>query len=337
MKNTADEKQNFWIVYADLMAGLLFVFILLVGGIIVKYVLTQANLAKTESDFLRTMAVLQSSEEHNKKLKELNELFTKKLSEQNATIADLTNKNSLYILQIDDLNALVEDLKSDNLDLNKTIALRDENISQSSAKIAYLLEKFSQKESDFDKILHDLNATKNRIKNLTGIKVKIIASLKERLGDLVAVDPKSGDLILSSSVLFDTNSAVLKDEAKATLKSALQNYFAVLLNDKNIKDNLESIVIEGHTDSDGEYLYNLRLSQNRALAVMEFIDSWNNDMNLRKILVASGRGRAMPIVENGVENKEKSRRIEIKFTLSNKDAINEIQNFLNYDKNTTAN
>ena len=337
MKNTADEKQNFWIAYADLMAGLLFVFILLVGGIIVKYVLTQANLAKTESDFLRTMAVLQSSEEHNKKLKELNELFTKKLSEQNATIADLTNKNSLYILQIDDLNALVEDLKSDNLDLNKTIALRDENISQISVKIAYLLEKISQKESDFDKILHDLNATKNRIKNLTGIKVKIIASLKERLGDLVAVDPKSGDLILSSSVLFDTNSAVLKDEAKATLKSALQNYFAVLLNDKNIKDNLESIVIEGHTDSDGEYLYNLRLSQNRALAVMEFIDSWNNDMNLCKILVASGRGRAMPIVENGVENKEKSRRIEIKFTLSNKDAINEIQNFLNYDKNTTAN
>ena len=55
-------------------------------------------------------------------------------------------------------------------------------------------------------------------------------------------------------MLFDTNSAVLKDEAKATLKSALQNYFAVLLNDKNIKDNLESIVIEGHTDSDGEYL-----------------------------------------------------------------------------------
>ena len=336
MKNTADEKQNFWIAYADLMAGLLFVFILLVGGIIVKYMLTRVNLAKTQSDFLRTMAVLQSSEEHNKKLKELNELFTKKLSEQNATIANLTNKNSLYILQIDDLNALVEDLKSDNLDLNKTIALRDENISQSSVKIAYLLEKISQKESDFDKILHDLNATKNRIKNLTGIKVKIIASLKERLGDLVAVDPKSGDLILSSSVLFDTNSAVLKDEAKATLKSALQNYFAVLLNDKNIKDNLESIVIEGHTDSDGEYLYNLRLSQNRALAVMEFIDSWNNDMNLRKILVASGRGRAMPIVENGVENKEKSRRIEIKFTLSNKDAINEIQNFLNYDKNTTA-
>ena len=317
MKNTADEKQNFWIAYADLMAGLLFVFILLVGGIIVKYMLTQVNLAKTQSDFLRTMAVLQSSEEHNKKLKELNELFTKKLSEQNATIADLTNKNSLYILQIDDLNALVEDLKSDNLDLNKTIALRDENISQSSAKIAYLLEKISQKESDFDKILHDLNATKNRIKNLTGIKVKIIASLKERLGDLVAVDPKSGDLILSSSVLFDTNSAVLKDEAKATLKSALQNYFAVLLNDKNIKDNLESIVIEGHTDSDGEYLYNLRLSQNRALAVMEFIDSWNNDMNLRKILVASGRGRAMPIFENGVEILEtQSEKVEIKKNLA---------------------
>jgi len=36
MKTNNEEKETFWIAYADLMAGLLFVFVLLVGGIIVK-------------------------------------------------------------------------------------------------------------------------------------------------------------------------------------------------------------------------------------------------------------------------------------------------------------
>ena len=36
--------QNFWVSYADLMAGLLFVFILLIGAIVVKYVYVQTDL-----------------------------------------------------------------------------------------------------------------------------------------------------------------------------------------------------------------------------------------------------------------------------------------------------
>ncbi|MFR4829840.1 MAG: hypothetical protein ACLUBN_00905, partial [Campylobacter upsaliensis] len=43
MKNNKEEG-NFWIAYADLMAGLLFIFILLIGAIVVKYVLTQSDL-----------------------------------------------------------------------------------------------------------------------------------------------------------------------------------------------------------------------------------------------------------------------------------------------------
>lgn len=38
-----DSNTNFWISYADLMAGLLFVFILLIGAIIVKYSLLQSE------------------------------------------------------------------------------------------------------------------------------------------------------------------------------------------------------------------------------------------------------------------------------------------------------
>ena len=39
-------EENFWISYADLMAGLLFVFILVIGAIVIKYLYTQNNLEK---------------------------------------------------------------------------------------------------------------------------------------------------------------------------------------------------------------------------------------------------------------------------------------------------
>ena len=38
--------ENFWISYADLMAGLLFVFILVLVAIVIKYIYTQNNLEK---------------------------------------------------------------------------------------------------------------------------------------------------------------------------------------------------------------------------------------------------------------------------------------------------
>ena len=40
-------------------------------------------------------------------------------------------------------------------------------------------------------------------------------------------------------------------------------------------------------------------------------------------------------MRRGVEDKDASRRIEIKFTLSNKEAMEEIRKFLQFDANAT--
>ena len=47
--NEQKNEENFWISYADLMAGLLFVFILVLGTIVIKYVYTQNNLEKEKN------------------------------------------------------------------------------------------------------------------------------------------------------------------------------------------------------------------------------------------------------------------------------------------------
>ena len=163
----------------------------------------------------------------------------------------------------------------------------------------------------------------------------MISEIKEKLGNQVEIDQQTGALTLSSAILFDKGSYKLRDDIKESLKQTLENYFAILMQSDYIRKNLDAIIIEGHTDSDGEYMFNLELSQQRAFAVMEFINSWNKDERLKQYLTASGRSYMEPIVVNGVEDKGASRRIEIKFLISNRQSIEEIKKFLQYDENRT--
>jgi len=92
------------------------------------------------------------------------------------------------------------------------------------------------------------------------------------------------------------------------------------------------ITIEGHTNSDGDYLYNLSLSQKRALAVMEFLyaQDFADEQLFRTYLSASGRSFADPVLnESGKEDKDASRRIEIKFRIKSEQAVKELEHFLN--------
>ncbi len=176
----------------------------------------------------------------------------------------------------------------------------------------------------------ELTQTRKEIQNLTGVKEQVIKGLKNKLGDKIKIDPKTGSISISGDILFDQGEYKLKDNAKQELKTVLNDYLEVLLYDKEIKKHIDRIIIEGHTNSDGSYLYNLELSQKRALEVMHFIFKLKPDIEqeLRKYITASGRSYADRIMVGNKEDKFASRRIEIKFRLKNDEAINEISRLL---------
>lgn len=349
---------TFWVSYADLMAGLLFVFMLLIGAIVVKYVLSQNTLASKEQAIIAALASLQDEQGKNVTLDKLNAALKSELDKIGDENLKLRKSNDIFIIEIDalkeqisrliaqnaetnataaELNASVLNLNTQMIVLNEKLAAAELNASEQNAsneknlaKIAFLLSEVSAREARYSELLRDLNVTRDRIKNLTGIRVKVISALKEKLGSSIAIDPNSGALKLSSSVLFDKAKFELKEEAKAELKSTLEKYFAVLLDDAEIAPNIDQIIIEGYTDSEGSYLYNLELSQQRAYAVMNFIHSFNSDERLQKRMVASGRSYNDLVMKNGVEDEDASRRIEIKFSISNKEAIGEIEKFLEF-------
>ncbi len=368
------EKQTFWISYAALMAGLLFVFILLVGAIVVRYVYVQQDLAqKREALGLSEQAL----EAKNAKLKALRQ----KLREQVDALAKVrrerdtvTHTLTLNQGELQKLKALLLDYEAKEEELKSILsATRNElnttrqaliaktvqtetletNLSTAQAKlqtleanltgmqnllilrddeIAALSKKLLAQSAAHQKLVEELNITKVKIKNLTGIRMKVVSTLKERLGESIGIDPRSGAMRFSSNILFNQGAYRLKPGAKRELKTMLRKYIRTLLLDPEIRPYIEGITIEGHTDSVGGYLYNLALSQKRALEVMKFLyesDPENRDLYAR-YLSASGRSYADLIYdENGKEDREASRRIEIKFRIKNEKAIQELETFLN--------
>ena len=331
------DSTNFWVSYADLMAGLLFVFILLIGAIVIKSMALKSSLhdkeeslSSTQSSLEEKLSVLELRDDEIKALKQIlldrkSQLddYSKRIVVLQTDLVDTNNSLNKKSKSLKDYEGKVLVLSNRLTDANNSMSLKDE-------QLVALLSKLEDKETRYERLVSDLQKTKKRIKGLTGIKVKVIGTLKKALGKNVAIDPDSGSLKLASNILFATGEAELKEGSKEKLKQIFEEYIGTLVRKKEIRKHLDKIIIEGHTDSDGSYLYNLELSQMRAFTVMRYLLSldFSKENHIKPLVVASGRSYLDIIKVNGKEDKEASRRIEIKFTLKNDNAMHEIEKIL---------
>ena len=83
MEELQDSQDNFWISYADLMAGLLFVFILVIGAIIVKHNYMTAEFTKQKKS-------IEKLEEKAKKKEAAAEKLKREMLQQKKLMEELT-------------------------------------------------------------------------------------------------------------------------------------------------------------------------------------------------------------------------------------------------------
>ncbi len=139
------------------------------------------------------------------------------------------------------------------------------------------------------------------------------------------IDKMTGDLKISDVELFELNSYVLSDNGKKLLDKLAPIYINTIFADKELASQIGNIVIQGHTDSqmfagitspDEQFLRNMDLSLKRANSVAEYIFTTNYDKKyadqFRKMLVVEGKSFNEPIIVNGKEDYDKSRRVELK-------------------------
>lgn len=176
------------------------------------------------------------------------------------------------------------------------------------------------------------------IRNITDTKENIIDKLKYELSReniQVDIDDITGTIKIDEQILFEVNQYSLKEEGKEYLKRVMPIYFKIFLDNENFQNRLEQIIIEGHSDDTGSYIYNMDLSQKRAIEVLKYIYitmsifSEKDIRILEKYITANGKSKANLIFKsNGEVDRFKSRRVEIKFKLKDEEALNEIRKTL---------
>lgn len=177
-----------------------------------------------------------------------------------------------------------------------------------------------------------------QIEQLVGLKTRIITSLSDALRAAhisAQVDPSNGSIALESDVLFATNKFELTEQGQAFIDQFLPVYLNVLLSE-DYRPYVTEIIIEGHTDSDGDYITNLKLSQQRALAVASYVladdyygISGEQKRLLRSLATANGRSWSDLVRDaNGVEDKDASRRVVFKFRMTDEQMIQQLKNIL---------
>lgn len=184
-----------------------------------------------------------------------------------------------------------------------------------------------------------------QLDKIIGVKSNLISALKDEFdgSDLsVSVDSQTGAITFDASVLFDKGKHEIKDEGKNFLDQFLPRYFSVLLKN-DFHQYISEVIIEGHTDTTADYLYNLELSQQRALAVAKYcLDEKSSSVSkdqieqLQKIMTANGRSFSNPVYNSdGSIDMDASRRVEFKFRLKDEEMVEEMDQILN--KNDQAN
>ena len=142
------------------------------------------------------------------------------------------------------------------------------------------------------------------------------------------VDAITGVVKISDLELFELGSYTLSEKGKAYLDKFAPAYFNSIFSNNFLNKNIEKIIIQGHTDSqtfkgkyseDEQYMKNMELSLNRAFSVANYMSQTpynkENGDKLRKMILVEGASFSQPIILDGKEDYQKSRRVELKIVM----------------------
>ena len=149
--------------------------------------------------------------------------------------------------------------------------------------------------------------------------------------DIEATVESSGIVKIQDLELFEVGDYHLSQKGKSYLNKFAPAYLNSVFSNEFLKENVEKIVIQGHTDSqtfvgkfspDEQYMKNMDLSLKRAYEVANYMSNTpynkENGDKLRKMIIVEGASFSNPIMVNGKEDFAKSRRVELKLIMKNK-------------------
>lgn len=190
----------------------------------------------------------------------------------------------------------------------------------------------------------ELEQTRQELKEVKRIRVDIIRALRaafEGTDVKFEIDRRTGAIRFRNRILFKRNQRTLSEQGKAQLNKFVPIYARVLLSEE-FREYIAQITVEGHTDTTRPpymtepegYLFNLELSQARAMAVVNHVfgssgPDFPERQSLRSLLRTTGGSYMQLILDaDGKEDADASRRVEFQFRLKHEELIEEMREIL---------
>ena len=180
------------------------------------------------------------------------------------------------------------------------------------------------------KMQRDVKVAKGTVDANNAAVAAAVGDIGGANGMHVVFDERTQALSIPDEVLFSYGSAALRPEAAQAMRGVATGFLQRLLTNEKAAARIESIVVEGHTDTVGSYISNLDLSQRRAQAVMRaLVESTYGTAyapKLRELLVASGRSEieALRDAGAGTYDPSKARRIALRVRFRNDELLEQI-------------
>jgi type IX secretion system PorP/SprF family membrane protein len=181
------------------------------------------------------------------------------------------------------------------------------NTKEIDEKIAKLQDKQKNDSIGLTKKIKDLEAKIAGLENGSVAANNEVKKNPEEKKEQQPEDPGWGQPIVLRNIKFASNSPQLISSSFSEL-----NKLHLLMK----KSESSKILIAGHTDDVGSPRYNLKLSEERAIAVKKYLVE-NRGVDPKRI-ETKGFGSSKPIADNGTdEGKQQNRRIEVQFKKGN--------------------
>lgn len=182
----------------------------------------------------------------------------------------------------------------------------------------------------------ELSALRTKVEGIAVLRVDMLQRVKQsidsqlRAGGGGAKIADNGNITIDESLVFEVNAYQIRPSGK-TFLHALAKAFANVLADPNVRQNIDVVLVQGHTDERGTVAYNRELSAKRANAVLDYMFEAEPELerDYGAYFAASAYSEFRPVNPAKTEAAyQQNRRIEISVVLKDAGIRNVIDDYM---------
>jgi chemotaxis protein MotB len=170
--------------------------------------------------------------------------------------------------------------KLDIVNSEKRLKALAAQIDLGQAELRVSADKLNAQQEVIALSARELDTLRTRLQSIAVLRLDLLQKVKQSIEAQLAqsgsahtspvVIADNGNIVINESLVFESDKYVIKANARPLLNN-LASAFANVLADASVRESIDVILVQGHTDERGSVTYNRELSAKRANAVLDYM------------------------------------------------------------------